>query len=89
MNFEWHSRKAQSNLEWHGVSFEEAVTVLEDPLIDIQPDYTHSIEEARFSAIGASAQGRLLVVVFTEKADAIRIITVRERRHYESYDPFA
>lgn len=94
MNFEWHSPKAQSNLLKHGVSFEEASTVFDDPLVDIQPDFAHSVEEARFSAIGRSLQGRLLVVVFAEKTDAIRLITAREptpkeRRHYESYDPFA
>lgn len=94
MNFEWHSPKAQSNLQKHGVSFEEASTVFGDPLVDIQPDFTHSVEEERFSAIGRSSEGRLLVVIFTEKTDAMRLITAREptpkeRRHYESYDPFA
>lgn len=94
MNFEWHLPKAKSNLEWHGVSFEEAATVFEDPLVDIQPDLKHSIEEERFAAVGTSSQGRLLVVVFTETTDTIHIITAREptpkeRRHYESYDPFA
>lgn len=94
MNFEWHSLKAQSNLQKHGVSFEEASTVFDDPLVDIQPDFAHSIEEARFSAIGRSSEGRLLVVVFSEKTDAMRLISAREptpkeRRHYESYDPFA
>ncbi|MGH9799513.1 MAG: BrnT family toxin [Blastocatellia bacterium] len=94
MDFEWHSPKAKSNLQKHGVSFEEASTVFDDPLVDIQPDFAHSIKEARFTAVGRSAQGRFLVVVFTEKTDAMRIITAREptvqeRRHYESYDPFA
>lgn len=94
MDFEWHSPKAKSNLQKHGVSFEEASTVFDDPLVDIQPDFTHSIEEARFTAVGRSSEGRLLVVIFTEKTDAMRIITAREptskeRRHYESYDPFA
>jgi hypothetical protein len=94
MEFEWHPPKAKSNLERHGVSFEEATTVFNDPLADIQPDMAHSIGEARFIALGTSIQENLLVVVFTEKTDTIRIISVREatsreRRHYESYDPFA
>jgi uncharacterized DUF497 family protein len=94
MNFDWHSRKAESNLKWHGVSFEEAATVFEDPLADIQPDIVHSVDEARFVAIGTSVQGNLLVVIFTELTDTIHIIsarepTPRERRHYESYDPLA
>ncbi len=93
MDFEWHSPKAKSNLQKHGVSFEEASTVFDDPLVDIQSDFTHSIEGARFTAVGRSSEGRLLVVTFTEKTDAMRLITAREptskeKRHYESYDPF-
>jgi hypothetical protein len=94
MNFEWHPPKAERNLAFHGVSFEEAATVFDDPLTDIQPDLLHSIDEARFLALGTSSAGRLLVVVFTEKPGVIRIIsareaTPRERRNYETYDPFA
>lgn len=94
MKFSWHPPKAERNLRDHGVSFEEACSVFDDSLADIQPDVRHSIEEARFIALGTSAQGRLLVVVFTEPADTIHLISAREaepkeRRHYETYDPFA
>jgi uncharacterized DUF497 family protein len=91
MRFQWHWRKAEDNIEWHGVSFEEAATVFGDPLAEIEPDFAHSIDEDRFLAFGTSVQGRLLVVVFTERGDTIRIIsaremTPRERRDYELYD---
>ena len=94
MKFEWHPPKAERNLAYHGVSFEEAATVFDDPLTDIQLDLLHSIGEARFLALGTSSAGRLLVVVFTERPGVIRIIsareaTPRERRGYETYDPFA
>jgi uncharacterized protein len=94
VKFEWHPPKAESNLAKHGVSFEEAATVFADPLTDIQPDLLHSIDEARFLALGTSAAGRLLVVVFGERPGVIRLIsareaTPRERRDYETYDPFA
>lgn len=94
MKFEWHPPKAQKNLERRGISFEDAATVFDDPLADIQSDLAHSEEEARFIALGTSTEGRLLVVVFTEKTDTIRIISAREatpkeRRHYETYNPFA
>jgi uncharacterized protein len=92
--FEWHLLKAQRNLEVHGVSFDEAVTIFDDPLVDIQPDIVHSVAESRFVAVGRSVEGNLLTVVFTERGEAIRLITARfstprERRSYESYDPFA
>jgi len=91
MTYEWHRLKAESNLKDHGVSFEEARTVFDDPLADFAPDVLHSFDETRFAAMGTSEQGRLLVVVFTERGDTIHIITAREatpkeRRHYESYD---
>ena len=92
--FEWHPLKAQRNLEVHGVSFDEAVTIFDDPLVDIQPDILHSVDESRFVAVGRSVEENLLTVVFTERGEAVRLITARfctprERRNYESYDPFA
>lgn len=77
MKFEWHPPKAERNLVYHGVSFEEAATVFDDPLADIQPDLLHSIEEARFLALGTSSAGQLLLVVFTERPGVIRIISAR------------
>ena len=32
LTFEWDPQKSKSNLEKHGVSFEEASTVFRDPL---------------------------------------------------------
>ncbi|MEP7338705.1 MAG: BrnT family toxin [Acidobacteriota bacterium] len=91
MKLDWFRLKAESNLKDHGVSFEEATTVFDDPLVDMVPDLLHSFDETRFAAIGTSTQDRLLVVVFTERGDTIHIITAREvtpkeRRHYESHD---
>lgn len=91
MRIQWNRRKAEENINKHGVSFHEASTVFGDPLAEIQPDVAHSIGEERFLAFGASEQGRMLVVVFTERGDAIRIIsaremTRRERKDYEVHD---
>ncbi len=91
MRIKWHWRKAEDNIKWHGVTFEEAATVFGDPLAEIEPDIGHSIDEDRFLAFGTSEQGRLLVVVFTERGDTIHIIsaremTPRERRDYEVHN---
>ena len=40
--FEWDSRKAATNIRKHGVSFDEASTVFDDPLAAIFDDETHS-----------------------------------------------
>jgi len=54
--FSWDIRKAQSNFEKHGVSFEEAATVFADPAgIDIVDEW-HSDEEDRFFRIGLSME---------------------------------
>jgi uncharacterized DUF497 family protein len=47
MKFAWDPNKAASNLEKHGVSFEEATTVFGDPLSRTILDPLHSDEEDR------------------------------------------
>jgi uncharacterized DUF497 family protein len=88
LTFEWDENKARQNLKKHGVSFEEASTVFGDPLSSTIPDPLHSDEEDRFVILGESHCRRLLVVVFAERGDHIRIISARrasrrERREYE------
>jgi len=85
--FEWDPRKALSNLGKHGVPFEEAASVFGDPLGRIVSDPRHSVEEERLVLLGLSREGRLLAVMFTERDDAVRLIsarraTSRERRDY-------
>jgi uncharacterized DUF497 family protein len=89
MEFEWDIIKAESNIEKHGVSFAEAMTVLGDPLEVMIADPDHSEGERRFLSLGCSDQGRLLVVAYTEREGRIRLISAREaspkeRRKYES-----
>ena len=86
--FEWDPRKAALNLAKHKVSFDEAVTAFGDPLGQIIDDPRHSADEERFVLLGRSGRRRLLVVMFTERGEAIRLIsarraTPRERRGHE------
>jgi uncharacterized DUF497 family protein len=88
LSFEWDARKAQSNVRKHGVRFDEASTVFADSLSLTIPDRAHSHAEQRFVTIGRSHQGKLRVVVHTDRGDNIRIISARpasrrERRTYE------
>ena len=55
------------------MSFEEAATVFQDPLAKVHADPDHSITERRDILIGHSAQGRLLLVAFTDRESKIRI----------------
>lgn len=88
LNFEWDERKASSNFAKHGVSFEEAAAVFTDPLSLTIPDPSHSVGEERFVILGQSHRNRLVVVIFTERSDIIRVISARratgtERQMYE------
>ena len=88
MEFEWDRAKAAANLSKHGVSFDEAKTVFDDPLYVDFYDPDHSLNEHRYIIIGESEQGRLLMVSYTEKDDTIRIVSSREvapaeRKQYE------
>lgn len=72
----------------HEVSFEEATTVFFDPMSLTVIDTAHSNHEVRYIDIGTSAAGRVLVIVYTERSEIIRIISARaanseERRSYE------
>ncbi len=88
MEFEWDESKAAANLKKHSVSFEEAKTVFYNRLAVIFDDEAHSAEEQREIIIGHSEINRLLLVCFTERPNAIRIISARlaTRRERENYE---
>jgi uncharacterized DUF497 family protein len=89
--FEWDEVKAAANLQKHGVSFDEAVTVFGDAYSRTILDAAHSAAEERLIDLGRSTSGRILVVVYVERGTRIRIISCRkatpaERRAYERQD---
>ncbi len=88
LQFEWDPEKAKTNIDIHGISFDEASTAFKDTLAFTIFDPLHSGDEDRFIHIGMSFRNRLLVIVHTERADKIRIISARkavkrERKDYE------
>ena len=90
LQFEWDDDKAASNLEQHGISFEEAATVFRDPFALIFDDEAHSVEERREIIIGHSTRNRLLLVCFAERGDTLRLFSARpatrkERQDYERH----
>ena len=91
VEFEWDPRKDEANLRRHGVSFETAALVFDDPGVIYRMDVEHSDSESRDIAIGQAGQGGILFVVSTirgdEEQEIIRIISARpatkvERREY-------
>lgn len=92
--FEWDSVKAASNQHKHGINFELAATVFNDPLMLSIPDKEHSEAEERWLTLGQTENSKLLVVIHTYQsiggqAAKVRIISARtatqhERRDYEA-----
>jgi uncharacterized DUF497 family protein len=88
VRFEWDPRKAEANLRAHGVSFAEAVTVLQDAFALTRED-PDAVGEQRFVTLGLSDQANLLVVVYAyTEPGVIRVIsawkaTKRQRERYE------
>ena len=80
LTFEWDEQKAVQNLKKHGVSFQEASEVFGDPLSAMIPDTTHSEREKRFLAIGRSARGHIMLVVFTEAESELELSVRALRR---------
>ena len=83
----WDDRKNEDNFKKHGVWFEEAQTVISNPLTlmatNEQPDGD------RMEYLGYSVESQLLYVVTVEQSDeVIRIVSARqatanERTKYE------
>ena len=85
MKFEWDDEKNAANIKKHGISFETAAKVFADPYYIEVYDSEHSAEEDRYIALGLVED--VLFVVFTERKEAIRLISARlateiERRFY-------
>jgi len=86
-SFEWDDDKAERNENDHEVSFKEARGVFLDPNRVELFDKSHSKNEARYSVIGFSRQGRL-VFWHTIRESRIRIIHahVAERDEEQIYE---
>lgn len=89
MAFQWDIQKDKVNVCKHGVSFADAVAVLEDEYAITITDEDSDPAEQRFVTLGMDTLARLLVVVYTYRREDIRIISARraephEREQYEA-----
>ncbi len=90
--FEWDFEKAKTNFAKHGVAFEDAALVWDDPLHLLRFDRVEGGED-RWHALGKAAGIVLLLVVHTYPGDdeTVRIVSARratkgERGAYEDGD---
>jgi hypothetical protein len=84
--FSWSGLKSRSNEREHGVSFEEAATVFDDPHSLRYFDSEHSEDEDRFLLVGMSSRFRILFVChcYRENDSTIRIISARKANGQET-----
>ena len=92
MQFEWDKQKSIINVKKHGVSFEDAREVFDDPLQISKLDHRYNYFEERWITLGSTKKEQILVVAnlfFTDDGEEIiRIISARkanklERNQYE------
>ncbi len=88
--FSWDADKARKNYEKHDVSFEEASELFSDPKALDWEDLAHSEREPRSKRLGSSAQGRILVIVYTRRrledgTQTTRIISARKASRKERH----
>jgi uncharacterized protein len=84
LKFEWDPRKALSNKDKHGISFEEATEIFGDPLAITIPDPDHSDDEFREITIGQTGKFRIIVASHTQRDGTIRIISARKADRSET-----
>lgn len=86
VRYEWDEAKREANRDRHGVDF-TAVAGFDWTLAIINRDARFAYGELRFSAHGP-IDGRLHVLVFTQRDDATRIISLRKanRREQAAYE---
>lgn len=81
--FDWDSGNAPKLEERHKVTPGECEQVFfQDPLL-IAPDHKHSKGEERWAALGRTADGRALAIVFTLRGDRIRPLSARDMSRKE------
>ena len=83
--YDWNPQKAELNVKKHGISFEEAVTVFDDPFYVDFYDPDHSIDEHRYILIGCSQKEQILLISYTERENIIRLISARKATRQERY----
>ena len=75
MRLEWDINKNIQNIEKHGFDFTDAHELFEQPIC-VRRDARKDYGEIRYQAIGFIRK-RLVVIIFTECEDHIRIISLR------------
>lgn len=86
--FEWDDDKNGANRRKHGISFEEAATIFDGPVLSLED--ASDPREVRERSNGLIGGVVVACVIHTDRDDAIRIISARkatpnERKLFDAY----
>lgn len=81
MEFEWDEAKRLANLDKHGIDFLDVEEVFDGDTVTVEDD-RYPYGEPRFVTFGC-LQGRVVAVVYTDRGEAMRLISVRKATKYE------
>jgi len=76
--FQWDNGNSDKNLIKHNVENWECEQVFFNRPLLVLDDPKHSVSEKRWAAFGKTDADRFLVIIFTERNNLIRIISVRD-----------
>ena len=79
MEFEWDENKNEKNIQKHGIAFEDAAQIFYRARIEKRSDRA---DEERYITIG-EVNKRIIAVIYTLRAEKIRIISARKARKNE------
>lgn len=85
--FEWDPEKNIINVRKHGLSFEEAASIFDGPVLTGPDDSAGEVREKSFGLLGGMV---VVCVIHTERNGKIRIISARkatatERKYFDAY----
>ncbi|WP_404365588.1 BrnT family toxin [Marinobacter sp.] len=83
--FDWDEGNSRKNAETHAVNQSEAEEIFFNEPLLVLDDSKHSQAEARFHALGATDDERLLHITFTLRQNGalIRVISARDMHRKE------
>ena len=81
MTYEWDENKRKTNIRQHGIDFADVIRIFDGPTVEMLDD-RFDYGETRFIALGL-LNGVVFVVAYTERRDAVRIISARKATKYE------
>lgn len=86
--FEWDDRKNQLNFIKHGIYFDEATEIFNNPFLTIK-DNRCDYGEERYISVGSIRNLVVIVVAHTDRSKRIRIISARKANKKEQSEYYA